>query len=270
MPDLLAPSTVRTLRIAGLLVWLTGLAGVATKTAAQARLPELKTRATTPCEIHPETAAETADLWLSAQAALASSTASDSNPPLLLIQKWRRTLTRSLSLIYERRDTSLVTTRQPFGTKTPSNLERVGYVQRMFHSVIFYGPDPDEIITERFLRQHCFRRVPGSGATEGLVGLAFDPLPRQTNPDVSGTLWIDPTSGALRHVEYGWTNPPFWADQGKARGRTDFVRLADGGWVTQRWYIRLPKLAEGYDFSGYVEEGGELLAVGPPTPKRKP
>ena len=173
---------------------LTGLAAAPAGVAAQARIPEVRVRGKSPCEVHPETAAETAELWLSAEAALKSSTAADSNPPLLMIQKWRRTLSRSFKLFYEQRDTSLVATRQPFGTPTPSNLERAGYIQQMFHTVIFYGPDPDEIITERFLRQHCFRRVEGSGATQGLVGLAFDPLPRQQKPDVSGILWIDPVS----------------------------------------------------------------------------
>ncbi len=247
---------------------LTGLTSAPALMVAQVRVPEVRTRGKTPCEIHVETAAETAELWLSAQAALAGSTADDPNPPQLLIATWRRNLSRSLRPLYVRRDTSLVATRQPFGTKTPNNIERAGYIQQIFHTIIFYGPDPDEIITERFLRQHCFRRVEGSGATQGLVGLAFDPLPRQQNADVSGILWIDPTSRALRHVEYGWTNPPYWADGGKAHGRTDFVRLAGGGWITQRWYIRMPK--PGDDFDGYTEEGGEILAVGPRTPRRKP
>jgi hypothetical protein len=247
-----------------LLLLLTGPSGA----AAQARIPEVTVRAKTPCEIHPETASETAALWASAEAALGGAVADDSTPPLLLIQKWRRKLDRSLKLLYERRDSSLVATRQPFGAKTPSSIERAGYIQRMFRTLIFYGPDPDEIITERFLRQHCFRRVEGSGATQGLAGLAFDPLPRQQKPDVSGTLWIEPVSGALRYVEYGWTNPPYGVDGGRARGRTDFVRLATGGWITQRWYIRMPE-GSGFDFEGYSEEGGELLAVGPPAPKRK-
>lgn len=235
--------------------------------SAQARIPEVRTSAKSPCKVHPESAAETAELWLSARVALESSTATDSNPPLLLIQKWRRTLGRSLNLIYERRDTSRVATRQPFGVETPANIERAGYIQRTFRSVVFYGPDPDEILTERFLRQHCFRRVEGSGSTQGLTGLAFDPLPRQRNPDVSGILWIEPVGGELRYVDYGWTNPPSWANGGNARGRTDFARLATGGWVIQRWYIRLPK--PGDEFGGYVDEGGELLAVGPPVPRKK-
>jgi hypothetical protein len=249
-----------------LLSALTALAAAA-PAAAQVRVPEVKTSARTPCEVHPETAVATADLWESARVALESSIAADSNPPLLLIQKWRRTLARSLKPVYERRDSARVATRQPFGVEPPSNLERVGYIQRMFRTVIFYGPDPDEILTERFLRQHCFRRVEGSGATQGLAGLAFDPLPRQDKPDVSGILWIDPATGALRYVEYGWTNPPYWAGGGKAEGRTDFARLAGGGWVTQRWFIRMPRPDD--EFGGYVEEGGELLAVGPPSPVKK-
>ena len=255
-------------------VWAASVFGFGTISApqasAQARIPDVTTKAKTPCEVHPETAAQTADLWVSAQAALTSSTASDSNPPLLLIQKWRRSLTPSLKLLWERRDTSRIATRQPFGVKPPSNLERVGYIQRMFRVVIFYGPDPDEILTERFLRQHCFRRVEGAGATEGLIGLAFDPLPTQQKPDVTGILWIDPRPGALRYVEYGWTNTPGWLGQGRAMGRTDFVQLAGGGWVTQRWYIRMPKFdgTGTTDFEGYTDEGGELLAVGPPPRRR--
>ena len=254
-------------RLLGVLLVL----ATASQAAAQARIPEVKTSARTPCEVHPETAVETAELWLIARSALESSIAIDSNPPLLLIRKWRRTLTRSLGLMSEQLDTSRVVTRQPFGVKPPSNLERVGYVQRMLRSVVFYGPDPDEIVTERFLRQHCFRRVEGSGGTQGLAGLVFDPLPRQQNPDVSGTLWVEPVSGALRYVEYSWTNTPSWAGDGKAHGRTDFARLATGGWVIQRWYIRMPRLGVGYydTFEGYIDEGGELLAVGPPSPRRK-
>ena len=244
----------------------------ASQAAAQRRIPEVKTSARTPCRIHPESAAETADLWVMARTALESSVATDSHPPLLLIRKWRRTLTSSLSLISEQLDTSRVITRQPFGVKPPSNLERVGYIQRMLRSVIFYGPDPDEIVTERFLRQHCFRRVAGSGATEGLLGLTFEPIPAQQNPDVAGTLWVEPVSAALRYVEYAWTNTPGWAGDGKAHGRTDFARLATGGWVIQRWYIRLPKMTHGFTdpFEGYTDEGGELLAVGPPSPRKKP
>ncbi|HEU5217775.1 MAG TPA: hypothetical protein VFU23_03905 [Gemmatimonadales bacterium] len=244
--------------------------GAAPGLAAQARIPEVKAKGSTPCEVHPETALPTAELWLSARAALESSVVEDSTPPLLLIQKWRRSLSRNYSPLYEHRDTILVATRQPFGVKTPSNLERVGYIQQMFHSITFYGPDPDEIITDRFLRQHCFRRVTGTGPNEGLAGLAFEPLPRQVNPDVSGILWIEPVSGILRSVEYGWTNPPYWADGGKASGRTDFIRLAGGGWVTQRWYIRLPRPVPGpgLEFEGFSEEGGELLAVGPLTPPK--
>jgi hypothetical protein len=237
-----------------------------TRAAAQARVPEVQSTGKTPCEVHPETAAETADLWLIAQAALESTTAPDSQPPMLLIQKWRKTLSRSRQTVHERRDISTVSTRRPFGVSTPGSIERAGYIQRMFRTVIFYGPDPDEIITERFLRQHCFRRVEGSGATQSLAGLAFTPLPRQQKPDVSGTLWIEPASGALRYVEYVWTNPPLRAAEG-AEGRTDFVRLAFGGWVTQRWYIRIPLTDD--PFGGFSEEGGELLAVGPVPPRGK-
>lgn len=248
------------------------LFGTGTGTAlSQARIPPVRTSGKTPCEVHPESAEATAQLWLDARTALEGSVADDSTAPALLLRHWRRTLTPSLRLIRERIDTERVTTRRPFYIPTPSTLERAGYIQRQLQSVIFYGPDPDEVLTERFLRRHCFRRIAGTGATEGLSGLAFEPLPRQDNPDVAGTLWIDEPRHELRYVEYRWTNQPGWAYGTKAEGRTEFVRLASGGWVIQRWFIRMPLLGEARsgDIDGYSDGGGELLAVGPIEPRKK-
>lgn len=238
---------------------------------SQARLPDVRISGKTPCQIHPEAGAATAGLWLHAKSALEGSAATDSAAPSLLIQRWRRTLSPRLQLRWERRDTSRVRTRQPFSEKTPGNLERVGYIQARRDALVYYGPGADLLLSERFLKNHCFRREEGRGGTAGLVGLAFDPLPTQDLPDVSGVLWIDPAARELRFLEYTWMNPPVEARAPALGGRVDFVRLADGGWIIRSWNMRMPRPWDipGLGYGGYTDQGGEVLAVGARSPARR-
>jgi hypothetical protein len=249
-------------------VLLLGGPGIAT---AQARLPSVRVSGKTPCEIHPESASETAELWLAAREALEGAAQDGDSLPRMLVQQWRRSLGMSLRLLWERRDTSYVTTLHPFEKPAPDNLERVGYIQQRGWTTVFYGPDAGLLLSERFLRRHCFRRLSGSGANAGLAGLAFVPLPDTEVPDVAGVLWIDPVAGELRYVEYAWTNAPPEARATGVGGRTDFTRLASGNWIIQRWNIRMPRptagLGDGFD--GYTDEGGEVLVVLGAAPPRQ-
>jgi hypothetical protein len=240
---------------------------LAASAGAQARLPPVKVSGKTPCQVHPETALETADLWEAARVVLEATTRTDTLVPTLLVREWRRALDFQFRLRYEQSDTAEVRTRRPFETKAPGNLERVGYIQRQGWSIVYYGPDAGLLLSERFLRNHCFQRVPGDGATAGLVGLAFAPLPRTTIPEVTGVLWIDPDARELRSVEYTWINAPPEARAPGIEGRADFAKLAQVGWIVQRWNIRMARPESGYTqgFDGYTDRGGEVLAVVNPT-----
>lgn len=256
-------------RCLGLLLILDAWSGVA---VAQKRLPNVRVSAKSPCEIHPETAAETAALWVAARTALQGAVETETaGPPTLLIQEWRRTLDPRMRLRQERSDTSRVTTSHPFEKPLPGNLERAGYIQRQGWSTFYYGPDSGLLLSEWFLRRHCFSRIEGHGGTTGLVGLGFTPLPTTHLTDVAGVLWIDPARGELRHVEYAWTNAPEEARLQGVGGRADFVRLSSGGWIVQRWNIRMPHPRPELDgsFDGYTDQGGEVVAVGVRSGKRK-
>jgi hypothetical protein len=260
----LPPAVAATLLIA--------CAGPALGQAGGVRLPDVGVSGKRgPCRTHPERAAETAELWMLAKEALDGSVHSEPGAPTLVVEKWRRTLGPRLDLRWERRDTARLVTLHPFETDVPSSLERAGYIQHIGWTIIFYGPDPDFLLSERFLRNHCFRRTAGDGAMTGLTGLAFEPLPHQTVSDVTGVLWIDPARGELRRVEYTWTNAPREADAPGIGGFSDYVRLASGGWITRRWNMRIPRFETGpwRDLAGYSDEGGQVLAVGESKPLRK-
>ena len=230
---------------------------------AQERLPHLKVSAKTPCLVHPEAALETAELWLAARDALQAVTGAGPEVPRLLVQEWRRTLDQAFRLRWERRDTTSLTTRHPWEKPLPGNLERAGYIQQQGWSTVYYGPDAGLLVSEWFLRRHCFSRIAGSGATHGLSGLAFEPVPATGRTDVTGVLWVDLPRNELRRVEYRWTDPPAAARAPGIGGQADFVRLSSGGWIIQRWNIRMPRPIEELSgaIDGYTDQGGEVLAV---------
>ena len=238
--------------------------------SAQERLAPVRVSAKTPCEVRPETAAETAALWLIARDALEGSRSGEDpqTKRRFLIQEWRRNLSRAQQLRFERRDTSKVRTLHPFEKPLPGNLEQAGYIQTRGLTTYYYGPDAGLLLSEWFLRRHCFTRIGGTGENAGLTGIAFTPLPKARAIDVAGVLWIDSARAELRYVEYAWTNAPEEARAKGVGGRTDFVRLASGGWIIQRWNIRMPRPASGlgwgWSFDGYDDQGGEVLAVLPP------
>lgn len=145
------------------------------------------------------------------------------------------------------------------------------------------GPDPDVLLSSAFFAGHCFQTVPpAAGLPAEWVGLAFVPAFESMLTDVRGTLWLDRSSGELRRIDYGYTLLPKWAKDRDAGGTLSLARLNDGGWVVQRWLMRvpIPKVQRTADtrtadnrtiwkeqavFYGYRESGGRVTEVRSPT-----
>jgi hypothetical protein len=164
------------------------------------------------------------------------------------------------------------------------SLSNAGYWRQVGEqSTIFYAPDADALLSEAFVRDHCFTLVEGAGDRRGLVGLSFAPTARRalarSVPEIQGTMWLDARSSELQFVEFTWTRLPGSASTRNVGGRVYFVRLSAGPWIVKRWYLRMPQdlleLGGGAAGSsrtlrlGLKEEGGGIIS-GTSGPVGKP
>ncbi|HTI06607.1 MAG TPA: carboxypeptidase-like regulatory domain-containing protein [Gemmatimonadales bacterium] len=139
----------------------------------------------------------------------------------------------------------------PVRSAPPESLATTGYVITG-ESWKYFGPDADALLSDAFLRTHCFETKIGKGETEGLVGLAFAPARGRKLPDIAGTLWLDRTSAELRHLEFKYTRLPEHVDAPQAGGRLEFMRVPTGAWIVRDWSLRMPLAKEGRTPTGQV------------------
>jgi hypothetical protein len=182
---------------------------------------------------------------------------------------------------YQAKEANAVT-RSPFVSESAAWLSANGYVKAGLSETVYYAPDAAVLLSDEFLRDHCFRLRDGDGKRAGLIGLAFEPVKGREKPEIAGTLWIDRKSAELRDLEYEYRQLPSLPGSVKSEdfgGHTEFHRMATGAWIVERWVIRMPMLVdrgplgrdpvvipgtapsrpERIQLAGIREEGGEVL-----------
>ena len=128
----------------------------------------------------------------------------------------------------------------PFHAASVEDFAERGYLWEGGEDAGLYGPDARVLLSDVFLDTHCFRARPGEDDTEGLVGLAFEPVRTRDVVEVQGVLWLDEATAELRHIEFTYTNLPREYSRLGLRGRVEFERLETGHWVVRNWWIRAP------------------------------
>ncbi len=160
--------------------------------------------------------------------------------------------------------------RHPFRAIPTRDLVLGGFVQEPEGQVAYYAPDADVLLSDMFVRRHCFRLVRGTEESAGLLGLAFEALPQSRLPDIEGVMWLDPSSSELRWLEFTYVNLARGVEQRGLGGLVEFASLPSGAWIVRSWWIRVPivERLEGigqrpvrYRLSGINEGGGQVVAV---------
>lgn len=160
--------------------------------------------------------------------------------------------------------------RHPFRAIPARDLVLGGFVQRPEGQVAYYAPDAEVLLSDTFVRRHCFRLVRGEAESARLLGLAFEALPQSRLPDIEGVMWLDPASSELRWLDYTYVNLAASIDQPGLGGMVEFARLPSGAWIIRSWWIRVP-IAEWIAgrgqrpgrlrLTGIDEGGGQVVAV---------
>ena len=154
-------------------------------------------------------------------------------------------------------------TSRPFEARAPGELSDSGYVRRVDGMLEFLAPDERVLLSDEFVRDHCFALAPRDGAdaetTSGLIGLEFSPAPARRVPDVAGVIWIDSVSAELRYMDFWFVDrdlPSRVSGRGRSGGQVVFARLPDGAWSPVAWRLRMPAFeSTGTSPAGWVELG---------------
>jgi hypothetical protein len=221
-----------------------------------------------PCTVRPENGAQAAIVWDEARKALeAAELAMQRQAYHFRLRRFRRVLSGPRLTV--RDSSSAVETEfseRSFRSPPGDRLVTHGYVEPDGDSLAFHAPDAPTLLSDAFLDHHCFSFREGRGANAGLVGLDFAPLRGRRVAEVRGTLWLDGKTGHLRFVEYTYTNLPYERRGTPLGGRIEFAQVAGGGWIVNRWTMRMPGMVvrpRGLKpvVIGLVEMGGEVVDV---------
>lgn len=230
---------------------------------AALRLKEISVRGEERCVGRPDVSLRTAEVWSEARKALEVTAFVERGAATFRSRSYQRDLDLDLKEVGAPEwKFSTTSGNRAFSAAPPDSLAKYGYVQSREGETFLYGPDAELLLSHSFLTQHCFR-LERRNDRRGLLGLGFTQVRGRELPDIAGVLWLDEQTGALRFIEYGFTNLDHYADRRYAGGRTEFEQLPNGAWIVRRWYIRAPRLARTTGGTirviGTHEEGGEVL-----------
>ncbi|MGQ0641499.1 MAG: carboxypeptidase regulatory-like domain-containing protein [Gemmatimonadaceae bacterium] len=206
-------------------------------------LPEVIVSGLTPCTGVNADAPRIGALWEEARAALTATRIS------LRERRFRGTVSRYIRELDPRtrrvikeegREISGVMDK-PFRAVDADSLSTRGYViTDENNDRVYHAPDADVLLSDAFVRDHCFRLAASSRERRGMMGLSFAPAAGRRLSDIAGTMWLDARTFELRLVEFHYVNIGDIPDDAVADGEVHFEKLANGAWVVHKWFVRLP------------------------------
>ncbi|HEY0016939.1 MAG TPA: carboxypeptidase-like regulatory domain-containing protein [Longimicrobium sp.] len=200
------------------------------------------------CSAPPRDGAVAATVWDEARKALAQAAlAAESGDYWFRSQLLERHTALNGSRVHAEKTREVVTQGKPFRSASVQELVSGGYMVLGGDRLELKGVDATAILSDEFVRHHCFGLRAAGPGQPGMVGLEFVPLRGRVLPDVRGVLWLDRATAELRYVEYQYTGLRFRGPVNRLGGRMDFRRLPSGAWVLYRWLIRAPLLRSDHE-----------------------
>lgn len=209
-------------------------------------LAGVKVEGRSKCVARPGDDARTASLWEDARAALTATVLTSRRPISGLITRFTRDRDPDDERILESDHQNVHgDVSRPFVSIPVEQLSREGYVvARDDGSTDYYAPDADALLSDEFLRDHCFRLVPGGPERVRMVGLGFEPVKGRKVADIEGVLWMDAATAELESIEFTYRSIRTIQTDRKFGGLVRFSRLPNGRWIVSAWVIRMPIIVE--------------------------
>jgi hypothetical protein len=198
------------------------------------------------CRVNADTGLAVSRVWDEARKAMLSTQLTSSDAPL--VAEWieyDRVLDSAARVVRSQHVRVLThPTTHAFKSRPAEELAKSGYVLAEGGATTYFAPDADVLLSESFAATHCFRLVAPPPGQPQLIGIGLEPSrDRRDARDITGTLWLDRRNAELRTLEFQYTNLPEVATAADAGGRVEFLRLDDGNWLVDRWYVRMPLVA---------------------------
>jgi len=219
------------------------------------------------------------DLWIEIKKALTATALTEAQGLVPLdVDLYERVLDRNLGIVSERGEQRTRISRRP---ALGISWDQIDTTRRGDGSgtEVYRAPDAATVLSDQFVKSHCYAAIRGYGPETGLTGLEFKPARVAGLPELAGVLWMDPKDNSLRALNFDYVNLPIPLRIARTSGRIEFQQLPNGQWIIPRWYIRMPRIARVVatdvratavardSLLGYQEVGGAARPAGTAVPR---
>src|SRR5256714_1557598 len=183
------------------------------------------------------------DLWIEIKKALTATALTEAQGLVPLdVDLYERVLDRNLGIVSERGEQRTRISRRP---ALGISWDQIDTTRRSDGSgtEVYRAPDAATVLSDQFVKSHCYAAIRGYGPETGLTGLEFKPARVAGLPELAGVLWMDPKDNSLRALNFDYVNLPIPLRIARTNRRIEFLRLANVQWIIPRWYIRMPRIA---------------------------
>ncbi len=244
-------------------------------TVVPIRLADINVDVHNQCVTDPENAIEISTVWQEAQKALETAAWAEQGGGYRFdTNTYERTLAKDLEVEQVISRAHSAVARTPFMSLPADELAEKGYLRQREDSYHYFAPDAVVLLSRSFEEDHCFGLIRLELDGRNYLGVSFEPVRGNREPDISGILWLDEQTAEIRNLEFNYVNLPWRVWDHNVGGVVSFQRLPNDAFVVRQWFIRMPELKirndqfGRVDVLGYKEDGGELIGVFTPRGDR--